>query len=241
MNHHQEFILETEEHSYFQSITYEDLPDCLECQKIGHDDKDCRHGKLKSTTVERQPQKPISVNKPKPKAPVVATTWKQKVVHDQNQEGVEKDKGPLTSELTEKDKEHIPTDIPSIVSPQRQNSSAKRRFTKEQLNAVLEKNKVEENLADPWDEEVPINQENRQQQLVLYQDPGKTIKLSERFHVLTDLEEEGDASEMEENLKETMAGHDSDGSHSDIEVTYSELQNDVQENMPSTMDDLEIG
>ncbi|CAI9095029.1 OLC1v1030881C1 [Oldenlandia corymbosa var. corymbosa] len=161
------------------------------------------------------------------RAQIVAPAWKQKPVQNQNQEEIEKEKGASTSGLTEKEKEHIPMDIPSTVSPQQQNSSAKRRFTKEQLNIVLEKNKMEENLADPWEEEVLINKENREQELVLYQDPEKTIKLSDRFQVLSELLEDDEFSEMEENQDEQQINHDSDGSHSDTEEAYSELQRDT--------------
>ncbi|CAI9103073.1 OLC1v1001505C1 [Oldenlandia corymbosa var. corymbosa] len=220
--------LGTEEHSYFQPITYENLPDyCLKCRKIGHDAKDCRHGKQKSENVERQPQKQTSVTKVKPQAQMVAPAWKQKPMQNQNQEEIEKEKGASTSGLTEKEKKDIPMDVPSTVSPQQQNSSAKRRFTKEQLNIVLEKNKMEENIADPWEEEVPINKKNREQQLVLYQDPEKIIKLSDRFQVLSELHDDDEFSEMEENRDEEQIHHDSDGSHSDTEEAYSELQCDT--------------
>ncbi|CAI9117309.1 OLC1v1018679C1 [Oldenlandia corymbosa var. corymbosa] len=120
--------LGTEEQSYYQPVTYENLPDyCLECRKIGHDAKYCRHGKPRSTPSEVQNKKQTADDHSKIRVQAVKTDWKPKEkMLESNTVGI-KDKDPSTSGLTAAERFQILTDIQEdgYISEQEGNTDEK--------------------------------------------------------------------------------------------------------------------
>ncbi|CAI9108618.1 OLC1v1008265C1 [Oldenlandia corymbosa var. corymbosa] len=139
-------LLGTEEHSYFQKVTYENLPNyCLECRKVGHSMKDCRHGKPKVPMGEKPKTILTKQNKPAPATNVNNNVWKSK---EKRLEGpaMQEDlrNKTSTSGLTEKEKEQTPIDVEDKTMPVPPISSAERKISKQQLSAIIQNNDSEE-------------------------------------------------------------------------------------------------
>ncbi|CAI9106467.1 OLC1v1005628C1 [Oldenlandia corymbosa var. corymbosa] len=65
MNCQSGFLLGTEEYSYYQYVTYENLLEyCMECCKIGHSSQNCRHGKPKDESAKEKERKVMMPLKP---------------------------------------------------------------------------------------------------------------------------------------------------------------------------------
>ncbi|CAI9115187.1 OLC1v1016025C1 [Oldenlandia corymbosa var. corymbosa] len=152
-----------EEYSYYQQVTYENLPEyCMDCRKIGHSSHNCQHGKAKASPVKEKEQpatvkeKEHSVSQLATKAAHLAKKASQPARKTKDTKdavaGKENNhhKDWSTSSLTETEKMDILTDIgdSSPLIPQ-----DKRLLSKERLSAILEKSLQEENLKNTWEED----------------------------------------------------------------------------------------
>ncbi|CAI9115686.1 OLC1v1016661C1 [Oldenlandia corymbosa var. corymbosa] len=118
-----------------------------------------------------------------------------------------KDKKASTSGLAASDKETIPTDVAASSPQNGQNSSAKWRFSKDQLFFVIQNNKQQEIPLDPKeDEKKEKGQMAKNKQLVLYQEqtlePPQFVS-SSHFQVLSDIQEEDGDKEADGAIPHT--------------------------------------
>ncbi|CAI9105217.1 OLC1v1004090C1 [Oldenlandia corymbosa var. corymbosa] len=191
-------LLGTDEYSYYQHVTYENLPEyCMDCRKIGHSSHNFRHGKAKEAPVKEK-ERPVigkekenSVSQPanKTKPPSTNPTWKtKKAAESVTGQETNQHKDESSSGLTAAEKMNIPTYI-GDSSPM--GSQDKRFLSKEKLSAILEKSLQEENLKNTWEEDdMATNHETKDRQLIEYKKHSILIppsNLSSRFDILAKL------------------------------------------------------
>ncbi|CAI9099839.1 OLC1v1036721C1 [Oldenlandia corymbosa var. corymbosa] len=152
--------------------------------KIGHSAADCRHVKGRKV-VGNQNKVETAADYVKTRAPVMKNYWKQKenpssnpaMKEKENSVMMEKNKGASTSGLTNKEKELILIDIEPSSPQSRQTSSTKRRFSKDQLQSVIQNNRQQEISLDPIvddDQDRTQSQDMEDMQLVIYQESTKS-------------------------------------------------------------------
>ncbi|CAI9102630.1 OLC1v1000927C1 [Oldenlandia corymbosa var. corymbosa] len=158
----QRIRLRTEESSYYQPVSYENLPDYyLECHKLGHLVKDCRHLKGKRTgnedaVTQKQPAQskvatPVVIAKSK--VQINKAERKQKEREPEKPVSNAAVKETSTSGLSVSEKAKIPIDIEHSSPQFNQTSSTKRQFSKDQLCIVLQNTQLNDILLDLKEDE----------------------------------------------------------------------------------------
>ncbi|CAI9099308.1 OLC1v1036103C1 [Oldenlandia corymbosa var. corymbosa] len=207
--------LGTSENSYFQSITYENLPDyCLECRKIDHAAPDCRHVKGRKKDIEMRSKNPSAMEDQSTKAPVVGKenipVSVEAVVRNKNSKGTaDHSKGvPVVENNIWKQKEGSSSHVEGLEKV-KEASTSEQRFSKDQLNLFLQKTKQKEVSLDAHEEEETeksAEQNVSDLQIVVYKDLVKVteelpkVVTQSHFHILSEIQENQD----DEGEKETQ-------------------------------------
>ncbi|CAI9102951.1 OLC1v1001353C1 [Oldenlandia corymbosa var. corymbosa] len=228
-------LLGTEEYSYYQEITYENLPEyCSECKKVGHGIKVCRRGKPKVTTKDPNiAQLKYAGEKLKTPINTAQATRQQKPKADQS------------------DTEKLDTPIDVVDRNPLNPSSGKRKITKEKLATIMENSKEGAKSDTPWDVHDQNSkwqiEENGGKQLAVY---VPLVNLSSRFAVLDNPSEEqlvekinNDADEKEEQLEgivDSAIDSDFDAGRFGSD-TETNTENPIRTVNDGTQDDASIG
>ncbi|CAI9108279.1 OLC1v1007848C1 [Oldenlandia corymbosa var. corymbosa] len=106
-------LLGTKDYSYYQEITYENLPEyCSEGKNVGHGVKDCCRGKPKAQPNQVTKVSLKMLEKVKIQPPVNQTNWKQKPhVNGENDNQAMSASNASSSGLSTEEKHETPIDI----------------------------------------------------------------------------------------------------------------------------------
>ncbi|CAI9094992.1 OLC1v1030841C1 [Oldenlandia corymbosa var. corymbosa] len=220
--------LGTEESSYFQTITYENLPEyCVQCRKIGHSATSCRHRKdfvSKEAKTQSNPKKTATKVAIQP-AKAKTESWKQK------ETSVIAPEKPLNQQLSH----HL-----RIIS------SAQRKISKEHLNVILEKSSEKLHPIESWETEGVAqigNQENPKTELAVtkhlavikqhavstrIEEHTSPLKLSDRFDVLAELIVNDKPNDVYNDEKGIMNGVEVEGELVSTKVSDNNLGTEMQ-------------
>ncbi|CAI9099147.1 OLC1v1035924C1 [Oldenlandia corymbosa var. corymbosa] len=172
--------LGTEGSSYFQIITYENLLEYyVECRKIGHSIKACRHSKdfTKADAIpksnpkpnEAQNQETISKKSEikasaKPFGHLLVGSWKQKEDATKNSEKITQiGNDPSSSGLTLKEKQTLQIDVEALSPKFHNPSSTNRKISKEHLSEILEKSSEKQHPMESWGTEEVVQVETQEE------------------------------------------------------------------------------
>ncbi|CAI9108812.1 OLC1v1008504C1 [Oldenlandia corymbosa var. corymbosa] len=173
----------TEELSYFQPITYENLPEYyLECEKVGHASKECRHGKARVS----QPTNPKVIltknDKQTTNTNVHSNVWKPKGKNSEGPVIIEEiGMKASSSELTAKEKERIPIDVEAKaeITDDRalEEENGESQIEKEQLNEVLNRDDDSESEPEQYNKETSFSQESGKLNSTAYARDDNAIRM----------------------------------------------------------------
>ncbi|CAI9117506.1 OLC1v1018906C1 [Oldenlandia corymbosa var. corymbosa] len=235
--------LGVEGNTYFQAVTYENLPEyCTECSKIGHSVKNSTE-KLQIIPKEAQKQ--------------TKYVWKAKpsVLQENEMEKTKDHHGPSTSGLSNEEKQSIPVDVMERSPLIQIQLSGKRKLTKERLVSIIQENDKEPSLLDSWDiaelKNLQVDEQNVEKQRGVSPQRAvspehavfvQTIETSSRFEVLADLDNPVTRdTEVDANLQEDIDSDVGSDKGTITEKPHEHLRSTSHDQILVSVHDSEIG